>query len=280
MQSLKKGNETNASWAPVEPPTPNTDQEDARPSLYRWSSSHTIAVDSDWVQEFNKKPLVPFFISREGTEARKTHFEHVCLLDLSPFLAGRTSVSQTFGASDRATEWEGHAASVLTAFAAESAGPGAAAPPPAAAAPPPAAGGETPEAGVSPRENASVHSEASAGASQVSQRSGSVTGAATASAAAAKAKAKVMDPEDFRAVALHDPPGAVYPVPKGISYLRVTVFLSKGEPMLPDMDELNPVTITITSARNLPGVRVEALRLKHYVAESPFALQKEYSKPT
>lgn len=45
------------------------------------------------------------------------------------------------------------------------------------------------------------------------------------------------------------------------------------------MDKLNPLSITITTANSLPGVRVEALALQKHVQPSEFSLLEKYCKP-
>lgn len=45
------------------------------------------------------------------------------------------------------------------------------------------------------------------------------------------------------------------------------------------MDKLNPLSITITTANSLPGVRIEALALQKHVQPSKFSLLEKYCKP-
>ena len=71
--------------------------------------------------------------------------------------------------------------------------------------------------------------------------------------------------------------------PPGVSYARVSVVVARdGLPLLtrPELDRLNPLSITVSSARDLPGVRLEAKSLKQYTQSSPYALQHQLCAPT
>ena len=71
--------------------------------------------------------------------------------------------------------------------------------------------------------------------------------------------------------------------PLGVAYARVAVVVARdGLPLLtrPELDRFNPLSITVSSARDLPGVRLDAKSLKHYTQSSPFALQHKLCAPT
>lgn len=71
------------------------------------------------------------------------------------------------------------------------------------------------------------------------------------------------------------PPGqSLHPCPPGLRYLHVDVALVNGEPLLraEQLNEFNPLSITILSARDLPGVRANN-------QFSPFSLQCQFCAP-
>ena len=246
------------------------------PPLFRWKKEHSVTVDDEFVLELNRDPLVPFFVFRDEVKATfarfqpfpcslkpsradrsslqtstdeegetsgaLAHYHHTTILDLSPMLSGHTVVSRTFGGHPTALAWaEEEAAATLG------------------------------DAGAN--DEASVRSATSA-ASQTSQRSGE--GSVTASVAS-KGGAK-----QFVESSLNQGAACAYRPPRGVAYLRITLVLVNGEPLLDtdEMSRLNPLTITVDSARDLPGVRVEALSLQRFVEKSPYSLQEQYCKDT
>jgi hypothetical protein len=290
------------------------------PGLYRWEKSHTVAnVDENFVMQLNRDPLVPFFLFRDFSTQKKvakaketatdaatpdagetddaeatsekvvtpaapeqqpgmmSHYQHATVLDLSPLLSGQTCISRTFGAHSTATalaeEYDVESEVALAVAADSTEEEEEEMVEPVGAAPSTARSAAESHASLGRQERETgdlVEKEGSDGAPQ--QQNAPVTDV-NASPQARRWLHGV----------LNERSKCVFPPPPGLAYLRVRVLVDRGgEPLLSQdhMDRFNPLTITVVSARDLPGVRVEAATLQKYVKESPFALQQTYCRPT
>ena len=168
-------------------------------ALFRWRKEHSVTVDDDFTQALNRDPLVPFFLFRDETS---TNDEGEVSGSVSHYHhATILDLSPMLsGHTVVSRTFGGHA--TAHAWAEEEA----------------ALAEDRPA-----NDEASVRSGVSA-ASRESQRSGV---ASVTASVASKGGAK-----QFVESALNQGAKCSYPPPRGIAYLRVTVILANGEPLL------------------------------------------------